>query len=341
MSSPDPTPWRDQLSKALCAAAISVFAVFASTASTQAEMISGSEIPEFRDALASWLDGDDLASVPRLAALAQEEENIAARNLLGLIDKRASLQGPDLVALSREERIALLRAPGGISGRNWISHIVEESELARLWESLWQLRGGTEIAERFAELGEMRAARETLLVLISRFETGFNSELRTQSWYPESLMHLTETRTYDPAEADQRPPGDPIRRFAGLTVAEEELKDWLSLSPYALPLRAACAQKCPETKEQCTLALYLALDGYSTLLLLGSPIAALIPEPEFAQSQRSINAVARRIMLKHSARTRQSLLRQTDRIDECAVSWLREEFQRYYPKPRETPTVSD
>ncbi len=327
---------------ALCVPLVGcILSMWIAIAPAQADLLQDTDSKDFQDALALWLEGDDAAAIPRLAELAQVQGNLAAKGLLGMIDKIASLQGPDLVAHDRAERLALLRAPGGLSGRNWMSQIADESELAQLWVALWQVQGGVEIARRFVELGEARATRETLLVLVSRYETGFDAEVLAQSWYPESLVHLTTTRVLDPDDIAGRPAGDPIRRFAGQTVLQADLQDWLGESDHARPLRAACAQQCMETKADCTLALYRALDGYSTLLLLGSPIAALIPDQEFAQSQRAIDAVARRIMLKHSARTRHSLMRQIDQIDACAASWLRAEFERYYPKSRERPASAD
>jgi hypothetical protein len=65
--------------------------------------IRGQGDPSFQAALAMWLDGDDAAALPQLAALAADD-NRAAQLLLGLIDMMPPLQGPCLAALPRAER---------------------------------------------------------------------------------------------------------------------------------------------------------------------------------------------------------------------------------------------
>ena len=83
---------------------------------------------------------------------------------MALIDVNARLQGPWLAALPRDERIALMRAPGGLSGRSWMEAAAEDTVLAELWLRRWDARdeGELDTALAFAEIGEVRAARETL-----------------------------------------------------------------------------------------------------------------------------------------------------------------------------------
>ncbi len=304
------------------------------------DAISGAETPEYQEALAAWLEADEAEALPRLAELA-ESGNLAAQVLLGLIDKSAALQGPHVTYLPREERIALLRQAGGLSGRNWMTTAATESDLARLWVELWMMQGGVELAQGFAELGEERACRESLLAHVSRQERGFAPEVRAANWFPESLRHLTLGRALEPAEGEALPEGHPMRSLAGLEVTPEALAGWLAIDPLAAPLREVCDTNCSETSRDCTLALYEALGSYHSLALMGSPAVALIPEAEFIASPRGHQAVARRIMLMHATRRRESMLHEVAEIDACSADWLREQYEVYKPVRRIPPVSLD
>ena len=295
-----------------------------------ADKIAGSDDPAYAEALALWLNADEEGALPALADLA-DGGNTAAQMLLGLIDKTGALQGPYLGGLDRETRIALLRRPGGLSGRNWMQAAAEDEPLADLWLRLWTLPGGIEIAEGFAQYGEARASREALLAEVSRTERGFPDEVIAQPWFPEALRHLRPARKLPMGEALSLPRGHPLRRFAGLPVPQNDLRNWLQGAELAQPLRLTCAKQCSSTQSACTLALYEALGSYHSLAMMGSPSASLIPERDFIESARGRQAVARRIMLMNSARVRASLTPRLAEIDTCAAEWLLSEYRSYYP----------
>ena len=305
-----------------------------------AQHIAGIDAPEFRRALALWLDGDDENSIPVFAALAQDN-NTASQVLLSLVDKTAALQGPMIVLLPRAERSALLRAPGGFSGRNWMNIAAQNNLYAKHWVSLWQMENGIAVAKGFAAMDEPRATRNALLMTVNRQGAGFEPHLLAEEWYPQSLRHLTRSRTLSSEEAADLHPGHPLRKSTGLSLEDSDLRDWLQSSPLALHLRAACDMNCRPTRADCMLALYHALNSYYALLVIGSPSATLIPEQTFAYSARGSHAVARHIMVRHSARTRDIMLRNLASIDECTVAWLQDEFRRYMPVARTSPSAND
>lgn len=324
----------------LCMPAAILAALLFAAAPVRADEVRDSQSPEFAQAMSLWLDANEAYALPAFAELAAQG-NTAAQILLGLIDKTAALQGPYLTNLARAERIALLRQPGGLSGRSWMHAAARSSPRAALWLDLWQLQGGTEIAQGFAALDEQRACREALLAQVSRQESGFDSELLAEPWFPDSLRHLTTARALALDEAEALPRGHPLRQFAGESLAPDDLRDWLSDAPLALPLRAACAAECGESTDMCTLALYKALGSYHTLAMIGSPSVVLVPEESFATSPRGRQAVARRIMLMHSARMRDITYARLSEIDICAAEWLRAEYRSYHPGLRPSPPVPD
>ncbi|MGY6694973.1 MAG: hypothetical protein ACXIUW_02955 [Roseinatronobacter sp.] len=302
--------------------------------------LHGSQDEDFSAALSLWLDNNEEDALPQLRDLAQAS-NDAAQMLLGLIDKNSALQGPFLSFLAREERIALLRAPGGLSGRNWITVLAEQNDLAKTWRDLWSLEGGVDIAQRFLDNGEARAAREALIVIASRHDSALPADVVSQEWYPDSLKHLTQHHDLSEGGSEHLHPGHPIRLAAGVTLENSVLREWLMSDPLGMPLRGVCDAQCSDNPGDCAVALYRGLASYHALLLLGSPIAALLTDEEFAETRRSRAAVARRIMLAHSARTRDAALQRLGRIDQCAADWLRGEFKLYYPRLRETQIIAD
>ena len=302
--------------------------------------LPGSDDPDFAAALDLWLQGDDLDALQQMTELAHSS-NTSAQILLALIDKTSALPGPDLAGLSRADRIALLRDSGGISGRNWMHAAAQNSALAHTWLALWQMEGGAELGRRFAWLSEPRATREALLTVVSRTEAGFPAGIRAQDWYPASLGYLTEDRVVTPADLAHLPQNHPLQALVGPPLSVTQTRDWLAIDQLAAPLRFACDSQCSETRDDCIAALYFAVGGYSALLVMGSPVASLISDDDFVKSPRGIGSVARRIMLRHSARTRMTLLRKLADLDQCAASWLEAEFKRYSPPKRTTPTEAN
>ena len=95
-------------------------------ASSEGRPLSGSESPDFSAAVADWLEGEDLAALQHLAKLARDG-NAAAQILLARIAERGNTHVHVTSRLSREERVALLRIPGGLSGRSWLS-VAQDAE---------------------------------------------------------------------------------------------------------------------------------------------------------------------------------------------------------------------
>jgi hypothetical protein len=292
------------------------------------------------DAIATWLSKDELAGVQALAHLAAAGDE-PAQLLLGIIDKVAALQGPDILALSRQERIALLRAPGGLSGRNWARDAAEQGALrAQLWQQLWSLQADIATAQQLAALNETRAVADTLLTLARRTESGFDGAVLDLPWFPSTLWFLSSDRTLSDRHAAQLHPGDPQHRFranGAYRPAQADLRDWLAQSPVALHIRATCDAVCAATSPDCQVALYQALGSYEALLTHGTPVAALIPDDVFANSQRGREALARRIMLMRSTRMREADRLRLVEVDACAADWLGQQFEAHTPSKIPSP----
>lgn len=265
-----------------------------------AATIAGQDDPRFRAALAAWLADDEPAALPELAALAARD-NRAAQILLALIDRVAVYQGPWLLRRDRATRLALTRAPGGLSGRSWMAEAAADTPLAALWMQRDATGTAPETALAFAGLGEQRAARETLQALARRQQHGF-AAIADDPRYPAELRHLVWREWAETPEGAARAaaeiaalmPGDPqIRRFEDRPLDQAATDAWLAAAPLAAPLRATCEAACPRTPLTCRRAAFFLVEGHGGLAEFGTPSETLIPPGIWNASPRGTRALLR------------------------------------------------
>ena len=303
--------------------------------------ISGQDEPRFQTALTAWLNEDDQTSLPELAALAAED-NRAAQVLLGLVDRAPPLQGPWLANLPRSERIALIRAPGGLSGRSWMLAAAEDTPLAQLWVMQPTPEANLDTGRRFAAMGEVRAARITLNELSRRQFRDF-AALADDPAYPPDMRYLVWREwAADPvkradveAEIAALHAGDPQAiRFDGRQVAPGDIEAWLAQSSLAEPLRAACEVLCPATLTECTVAAFDLLgggdgvvDSHNGLAAFGTPSETLIPPGRWTDSARARSALLRQSNLRFQTAT--SAYEQATARDACLSEAIAADAARF------------
>ncbi|PTX05385.1 hypothetical protein [Pararhodobacter aggregans] len=300
--------------------------------------VPGAEAEAFVAARDAWLADDEGTALPALATLAAEG-NAAARVLLGQIDKMPALQGPYLAHLPRAQRIALLRAPGGMSGRSWLA---EEAghPLVAAWIALRTPGGGPDLITRFEALDEPRAAREALVTLAAREHpdlttvdpAAVDGDLLYLLWRAADAPHRA-------AIADLVPVGSAQWQMMGEVMDTPALERWLMASTAAEPLLSLCRALCDDDQmAACLGAAYGALGSHDALLTLGSPAESLIAQEEFLNSPRGRASTMRRILLASSMRARRAMLDRVSSEVSCLGDALRAEAQRYRPA---LPGVSD
>lgn len=103
------------------------FLAFPAFAQTRA--ISGQSAPAFQQALSAWLNGEDLPALEAFSELAKNN-NAAAQILLARIARRPNMYAHVTVDMDRKEKIALLRKPGGLSGKSWLTEAQKREPLA-------------------------------------------------------------------------------------------------------------------------------------------------------------------------------------------------------------------
>lgn len=303
--------------------------------------VSGQDAPEFLSARDAWLADDEAAALPALAQLAGAG-NTAAQMLLALIDKSPALQGPWLSGQSRQVRMALMRAPGGLSGVSWMRLAAETDPRAALWVSMWHVDAPVSIILDFARAGELRAAREAIVTLSSRGRTGFG-DIGVDPDFPAAPRRPVWSEwAEDPDLAADRAaeiaalhPGDPQRAGLGEALSPGALDDWLADAPEAHGLRALCASICPDAEVTCRAVGYGAFLSHDSFLSFGSPIAALVPPEAFAESPRGQAALLRHALLTVDARQRRILLADMRERSSCLATRMEGESARYRPGPRD------
>jgi hypothetical protein len=274
--------------------------------------LRGQDDPRFRSALALWLADDEATALPELATLAAGG-NRAAQVLLAQIDVLPSLQGPLVAGLPRAERNALLRAPGGLSGRSWMRIAAEDTEFARLWLEASSTDATGETALALAAMGERRAARKTLDALSLREYRGF-AAMADHPDYPSEMRYLIWREWADDpagrvraeAESAALDPGDPQRALLNFRPVDPVAFDeWLASAALAAPTRVACEAACPGSVRSCTRAAYQLASSYasgaevfdsghgSLLLTLGSPVEILVASEDWNASPRGRASVLR------------------------------------------------
>lgn len=260
--------------------------------------IRGQDDPAFSKALEHWLSGREDMALPQLASLAAGG-NAAAQILLGLIDTTPPLQGTWLAEQTRAERIALLRAPGGFSGVNWMRVAALTEPLAKVWLRLWSGDAEVQVILDFARLGEGRASLLAAKTLALREKTGFSAIATDPDFPPRAkVLALREMQRQDPSRTetalDALPPGDPARVLLGAPAPSDTARDdWLAITPELFALRLGLATLCPgaESRLADQRAAIAAIGGWWGLAEIGSPVAALIDEDRWARSRMNLLAI--------------------------------------------------
>jgi len=298
-----------------------------------AAVLPGAGDPAFRDLVARWLAADEAGSLPGLAALATAGSP-SAQLLLAVIDKTPSLQGPWLSALPRGDRVALMRAPGGLSGRSWAHAAAETVPLARYFQALWHVEMPPQTVLDLARVGESRAARAAVVALQLRERRGL-AELSEDPDFPAEVLALAwlergRNEATDPGDRIAGlHPGDVQRIALGHDVAPDDLADFLLGAPVAAPIAAFCDASCPESRETCALAAQAALGSVMALWMLGSPVETLVPSDEFAASPKGRETLLRRVLLNTDARGRRAQIMRAESLDACFGGALKAEAERY------------
>lgn len=298
-----------------------------------AEMPDGADDPAFEEAVEVWLSDDDATSLPALARLAQDG-NRAAQILLGQIEQHEANPSRWVKSLSREERRAIFRAPGGKFGRSWLAAAAEDSELARALYAARDPEKMEEVIPDLHALGEVRAMGPSISRLLNHGEWETLIELETQgklpperkcaAWYAAQFVSSPEASRLR-VESSRSLAKDILNGAVYFVMAEPYISRnelaftetyWETYWPLFLfianglydPDEPGPAMLLAEAllvadesnfvaracRTRCATA-WAMLGGYETVLELGSPVATLIPPDRYEESDRATGELLRRL----------------------------------------------
>ncbi len=284
--------------------------------------LQGEDAPEFKEAVQAWLNGDDLAALHYLSEQAQQG-NPAAQILLASIASQSRFHSHVTSDLERKERIALLRKPGGLSGKSWVTEAQNSEPLALALLQASKIGEKAPAIAALVELGEPQtaiiAAQSMLLNgeaedLISVLQ-GLDGKLPKEAdvllvWALFQATQGTANRYAGSARVAGTLSGD--ERFLASELA------WGAFTPRELvenpkvrdaatrmsgeivawtPIRDLCNNHCPDEVSACT-ATGAAL--LSSPFTPRSPLQSLITNEEYWASKRIEGDVVRSIVdLRH------------------------------------------
>jgi len=288
-------------------------------ANSEDRKIAGSDAPEYNKAVSQWLDGEDKAALISLAELARQD-NRAAQILLASIAVNGNLHAHVTSKLSRNERIALLRIPEGLSGKSWLTAAEQSEPLATALLQARKIGSKAPAIRTLIEFGEMQTALIAAQSMLYQGEAnaliaalqGLENRLPAEA---EVILAWARNQSADSTQGSYAGSARiGTLQFADLQYATSELA-WEAPSPGQVidgsdwyqaaidnaenitswrPIRNLCEKSCAETVNNCTVT------GASLLWQAGpfpmrSPIEALIPNDQYWQSARIEADITRKI----------------------------------------------
>lgn len=299
--------------------------------------VPGSDDPQFSEARESWLDGDDLAALSTLKALA-EDGNTAAQILLGRIAEEPHMHRHVTGDMARAERIDLLKSPGGLSGTSWLRVAAPSTELATALV-LRNVAFSSSVADGTPMSPEATAAVQVLLdhgetalatevafklidgvfyretlALLEKFgdqldpinqslKAGVLSALSAVSDDPEATMAQAKDLLSSLAPEEELS----LAKFYPWQVLEDEvlrglITRYAELVPAWKPLRDLCESSCAHSYDSCLLAGGTAI-GYSRRFPFSSPLQTFVTDEEYWNSARIRGDAARKMSEIETAQT--------------------------------------
>lgn len=245
-----------------------------------------------------WLTGqDDVTALTQFADLAAEGD-VSAQVWLGRIAVLPHTWPAELQDMGRRARNAILKAPGGLSGRSWITVASDVSRLA------WAIDAAARIDDRphatmiLLDNGETTLASDTIQRLIQDNEWAAaitaiehpNATARMKSHLPKfrAVLHYLRTGQELPALFDPMPV-DPVVSLADahqnpqLVAKQGAHLRQSSLFPELDAMLALCAP-CPNT-DACLGAIWLGSDP-AFLAAMSTPLESVVTSAAYQASPR-------------------------------------------------------
>lgn len=286
-----------------------------------AQQIPGEDDPEYGAAVEMWLAGEDLPALKALSTLAHAN-NHAAQILLAQIAANGHLHAHATAPLARKSRLALLRKPGGLSGKSWLTSASDVPLAQALLDSNSPERR-TDAARRLLAEGEPMFAAQLLHVAITKWHSpdaaqiardlapvliGDQDVLRAMIGYMKTVATVVNQGTQDAggqsaAAYEKTLAAHPKGRLTWFGIPPKHFLEVPQLRDIAFahsadvvaltPIADFCRAHCPQSVNSC-----VAVGGVELFLAgplpFNSPSERLVPNNVYWASDRMQGDLLRR-----------------------------------------------
>lgn len=258
----------------------------------------------FDGTLDTWLAGDDKTALTAFADLARGGD-ADAQLFLGQIASQAHYWPAEVAALPRKERNALLRAPGGLSGKSWTAIAAETDPRAQAFDGVTRIGEKTGAMATLLEMGEIATVEKAWPGFISS-GTDWEGALRL-AMHPAAseAMRLTAPGLDDIVKngsAATTPLVMGLRRselrwrdalvnLDLLTAEGNRISQMADMGAFVRFCETACSG---DAALQCVGAIWSSSSG-DPALLVTSPVEQLLSTERYRESPRAVRDVARAI----------------------------------------------
>lgn len=310
-----------------------IFASAGFSSFSGAETVQGTDNPQFKQAVAAWLDNNDEQSLPVLADLALQG-NIAARLFLARIERTERVPSQFLSNLSQEQQQALLRSPEskGKFKLTWLQ--VEEKRgnpLARALSRSGLSYVDLETIETLRAYGEIQAtdhlirsasfhgddiARDKLLNGLAYEELlpFVRHQIRPEKKYGYGLQVLKKISvgktpvSIDVDKIDDQDKeailflalGSPYGELDKVNRWREPVEDWLQNHEAVKPVYSICSQQCPHEVNSCAVSVFGLSGGYYEVIKLKTPLESIVTQSDYLNSERARQQTVRHAALRRA-----------------------------------------
>lgn len=295
--------------KAVCVAALMTTLVGIASA----QNLKGEDDPAFRSAVDDWLAGRDLPALETFASLARDG-NRAAQILLANIAGGGHFHSHITGDLPRADRIALLRKPGGLSGKSWLTEAQADEPLAAALLQSGRILEKNAAVATLIRLGEPvyglaaieviqnQADADAIMDAIAALEAPLPDDIHLAILWPHYVGERNAPRQlrYLRQALLKNGIGFPADRLEIAQIAhrvtdlprlrqsaefQEEITELGKNVESWAPVRSLCMKNCSDKIDACTVfgAQMLHLSGFFPMR---SPLESLIPTREYWTSDR-------------------------------------------------------
>ena len=288
--------------------------------------ISGQHDPNFKSALSQWLNGDDLAALTALSALANDG-NSAAQVFLGRVSQAIHTHRHVTEGMDRKTRKELLRKSGGLSGKNWLTVAAKDVPLAAAFaqskkagesfEAIITLLDNNEVGAALLPINNllayMRNPKEIKAVLMHENLPTNAVYLRRlfmdmlKGGYIKQTVSVMDLRIINMGTSIKETE-DALFMWEGFRFDRDDRKQFIPTqfparlidSPYYAPIKFFCEKNCGQEIPECMRAVVISTHSFGrTWISLFSPVEAILSTTDYHNSPRIHADVLR--LLQYSA----------------------------------------